>query len=115
MSIARPYGTIVSGAVSLTNGAPSADIFPAVAGMKYYIYDIIMTTNDAAQPLVTVVDNAAAPVQIFKAYVTSSSPTLVTSQIGTPATVGKKVTCTASAVTAAKTVEIRMTALLSAT
>lgn len=115
MAINKNNGTIISKSVTLSPGTLSADILPTPpAGQRYYIYDIVMTTNDTALPLITVADNGAAPVQIFKAYVNSSSPTLVTSSVGTPATFNAKVTASASAITAAKTVEIRVTALSSA-
>lgn len=107
------------GAISLTNAAPGPVSIPikTVAGGAAYtlspaerviITNITVSSNDTAQPLVTIDDGAPTPRLIGKYYTGASLPAIAESIPpgncqGYAATLPR---VTASAVTAAKTVEI---------
>jgi hypothetical protein len=112
MAFNKSYGTLRTFSISLTNGTPSGTLLPAPPpGQAYYLFDLLMTTNDTAAPLVTLSDSGT----IAKFYVSANAPTLDASSTPIRCSAGSAVTVSASAVTAAKTVEIKCVAIVSAT
>ena len=113
MAFNKTYGTLKTALVSLTPGAPSGVLFPAPAADEvYYIRDFLITTNDTAQPMITVSD-ASGP--LLRAYVSNAAPTLAATSDPIRTTKGSVINVTAGAVTAAKTVEIKCVAYVSKT
>ena len=113
MSFNKSFGTIQSAYVSLSNGTPSATWFTATANHRAYIFEIVLTTNDTANPLITI--SGATTGTIVKYYTYSGAPVLDATNIPFIVRPGDAVTIAAGAVTAAKTVECKCNYLLSLT
>ena len=125
-------GTPFIGYVSLTNGAVGPTPFTlyvngaaytlqalsgSVAAERIYITNITISSNDTTQALVTVDDNSTPPVKLASQYLSSTQPPGIEQLppgIGRLAP-GKVPRATASAVTAAKTVEFMIKGYISRT
>lgn len=119
MSIGSNKGTPFVGTVSLTNGVPGPTAFSLIVARnqntpytlnpneRISITNIVISSNDTANPLVSITDAAATPTTLFKAYTASAIPTTASYipgvLLGALATIPK---ASAPAVTTAKTVEI---------
>lgn len=113
MSFFKQYGTLKSAYVSLVTATPSATWFTPPAGFRAYIFDIIITTNDTAQPLITV--SGVTTGVISKYYAINSAPLLDALSVPLVVNPGDQVTIAASAITAAKTVECKCVYTLNVT
>ena len=120
-------GTPFVGSCSLTNGAPGPTNFSLFiaenqttttvpAGMRLVISSILISTNDTANPLVTIDDNGAGPRVLGKYYAASgASPTPdYTGYAGVVCKTATLPRASAAAVTAGKTVEITIRGFLTA-
>lgn len=110
---AKQYGTLRSAYISLTNGVPSATWFTATAGQRAFIFDIILTTNDSAGPLITL--SGASTGVISRYYVINSAPLLDGLAVPLIVNPGDVVTIAANAITVAKTVECKCVYTLNVT
>ena len=123
----KPYGTAFTGYLQLTNAAPGPVAIPirtAPGGAprtllpteKIYMTSVAISSNDTALPLVFI-DIGATTYSVVSAYAGNTLPPYVDSMtappiIGQP---GVAFRASAGAVTAAKTVEIKITGYISAT
>ena len=119
-------GTPFVGYASLTNGAPgptaltlyvNGAAFTATVTDRLYLTNITLSSNDGTQALITIDDNGSVPVKLASQYLSNVQPPgIVTIPPGTQRLApGKVPRATASAVTAAKTVEVVVTGYVSKT
>jgi hypothetical protein len=112
----KDSGTPVTGYVSLTNGAIGPTAFALFvnsasytlnAAERLYITNITLSSSDGTQALITVDDGGATPQKLVSTYLSSTQPPASISipQGGCRTEPGKVPRATASAITAAKTVE----------
>jgi hypothetical protein len=113
-------GTPVVGYLSLTNGAPGpvaiaftyADgtnrAYAFIAAERLYVTNVSMSSNDTAQALITVDTGGATPTKLASQYLSNTQPPGVVSYWAgvIKCEFGIAPRGTATAVTAAKTVEI---------
>ena len=123
----KPYGTAFTGYIQLTNAVPGPVTIPirtAPGGVtrallpteKIYLTSVAISSNDTAIPLVFI-DLGVSTYSVISAYAGSGLPPYIDSMtsppiIGQP---GIALRASAGAVTAAKTVEIKITGYISAT
>jgi hypothetical protein len=121
-------GTPVLGYISLAPGSlgPTAFSLFTVKGQaaytlaaneRVYITNISISTNDTAVPLITIDTGGPTPTNVLRAYMPASMQAVQESiAVGAaPCIFGVVPRATASAITAAKTVEITIAGLVSRT
>lgn len=126
MSFLRKQGTAFTGYLQLTNGAPgpanipirtsSGSAYTLQATERLYLTSIVMSSNDTANPLVQV-DLGTGTFVVVSGYVGNSFPAYI-DNFTEPPIVGKPgvlFRASAAAVTAGKTVEVKILGYVSQT
>ena len=106
MSFSTSAGTLKSAYLSLNSGAPSATLFVVPALMRARIFTLGLSTSDSASPLLTLSGSTSG---VLSRYYASSLAPLLDRCDSAPIVCqpGETITISASAITAAKTVEVR--------
>ena len=118
VSLTKAAGQPFVGSISLTTGTPGPVPIPIItqpggaaytlaADERIVLTNVAISSNDTAQPLVTIDDGASAPRTLVRGYTSATVPALIESMpVGAQGKAATLLRATASAVTAAKTVEV---------